>query len=173
MVEYVFETKRCAVRRWRDSDLDSLVAVYGDPGAMQWVGDGRPITEGECRDWLAVTRRNYERRGYGMFAVELKGDSRVIGFCGIVHPGDQAEAEIKYAYRREVWRRGLATEVLIGLINYGSTAHSIERYIAITAPENHPSHAVLMKGGFRRGQLEPDQFGDMTQHFVFGPLESQ
>ena len=100
MIDLVFETKRLLVRRWRDSDLPYLMAVYGDEDAMKWVGDGKPLNETACAEWLNVTNRNYTIYGYGMFAVELKYESGVIGFCGIVHPGGQEEAECKYAYLR-------------------------------------------------------------------------
>ena len=84
MIDLVFETKRLLVRRWRDSDLPYLMAVYGDEDAMKWVGDGKPLNETACAEWLNVTNRNYTIYGYGMFAVELKYESGVIGFCGIV-----------------------------------------------------------------------------------------
>lgn len=167
MIDAVFETERLVVRRWRDSDLPDLMAVYGDAEAMKWVGDGQPITEEQCREWIVVTRRNYEKRGYGMFAVEFKSGPGVIGFCGIVHPGGQEEAEVKYAYLRSVWGQGIATEVLGGLINYGVSAHGLSRMIATTAPENTASHAVLGKAGMRRGRLRADEDGGFTQLFEY------
>ena len=50
MIDLVFETKRLLVRRWRDSDLPYLMAVYGDEDAMKWVGDGKPLNETASRD---------------------------------------------------------------------------------------------------------------------------
>ncbi|RVT46829.1 GNAT family N-acetyltransferase [Rubrivivax albus] len=167
MTDAVFETERLVVRRLRDSDLSDLMAVYGDAEAMQWVGDGQPITENECREWLVVTHRNYEKRGYGMFAVELNAAPGVIGFCGIVHPGGQEEAEVKYAYLRKFWGQGIATEALCGLIGYGTRAHEITRFIATTAPENSASHAVLSKAGMRRGELRQNEDGSFTQLFEY------
>ncbi len=167
MIEAVFETERLIVRQWRDSDLPDLMAVYGDADAVQWVGDGQPITEKECNDWLGVTRRNYKKRGYGMFAVELKAEPGVIGFCGIVHPGGQQEAEVKYAYLRRFWGQGLATEALLGLIRYGFREHGLTHMIATTAPENFASHAVLSKAGMIRGALRADEDGGFTQLFVY------
>lgn len=167
MTDAVFETERCAIRRWRDTDLPDLMAVYGDADAMRWVGDGQPITESGCREWLAVTRRNYEKRGYGMFAVEFKTEAGVIGFCGIVHPGGQEAAEVKYAYLRRFWGQGIATEVLRGLIDYGDRAHGITRLIATTAPENCASHAVLSKAGMIRGALRRNEDGTDTQLFEY------
>ena len=161
----VFETERLRVRHWRDDDLAPLMAVYGDAEAMRWVGDGEPITASGCLHWLEVTRRNYATRGYGMFAVELKQDGGVVGFCGIVHPGGQPEPEIKYAFRRACWGQGLATEAVEGLLHHGRQAHGLNRIIATTAPENEASHRVLLKAGLTRGALRVDADGARTQLF--------
>lgn len=166
-IDAVFETERVMVRRWRDSDLPDLMAVYGDPDAMKWVGNGRPITEDECKQWLHVTRRNYDTHGYGMFAVELKAEPGVIGFCGIVHPGGQHEAEVKYAYLRRVWGQGIASEALAGLIVYGRKVHGILRFIATAAPENAASHRVLVKAGMSRCALRTNEDGSFTQVFEY------
>ena len=48
----VFTTLRLRARRWRDSDLASLLEVYGDEDAMRWVGDGSPLTRDEAVRWL-------------------------------------------------------------------------------------------------------------------------
>ncbi|MGD1854553.1 MAG: GNAT family N-acetyltransferase [Leptolyngbyaceae cyanobacterium] len=167
MVDLVFETERLLVRRWQDSDLLDLMAVYGDADAMKWVDGGEPITEDECLRWLEVTNLNYEKRGYGMFAVELKSEPGVIGFCGIVHPGDQKEAEVKYAYLRCIWGQGIATEALVGLIRYGVQEHGIRYMMATTAPENTASHRVLEKAGMSRGELRAEDDGCHTQIFEY------
>ncbi|MBK8433507.1 MAG: GNAT family N-acetyltransferase [Chloroflexi bacterium] len=167
MIDIVFETERLVVRRWRDSDLPDILAVYGDAEAMKWVGDGEPITEEEGREWLVVTRRNYEKRGYGMFAIEFRSEPGVIGFSVIVHPGGQEQAEANYAYLRSVWGQGIATEALCGLISYGVSTHGLSRLIATTAPENTASHAVLIKAGMIRGELRADEDGGFTQFFEY------
>jgi RimJ/RimL family protein N-acetyltransferase len=143
------------------------MAVYGDADAMKWVGDGNPLTETACQEWLNVTNRNYAKYGYGMFAVALKSESTVIGFCGIVHPGGQKEAETKYAYLRGFWGQGIASEALAGLIAHGIKTHSIRRMIATTSPENIASHRVLLKAGMVRGDLCTNEDGSLTQIFEY------
>lgn len=161
----VFTTDRLVVRRWRDSDLAALLAVYGDADAMRWVGDAQPLTGEEAERWLEVTASNYRLRGYGMFAMEDVKEGDVIGFCGIVHPGGQAEAEVKYALHGDHWGRGLATEAVVGLVRYGQVAHDLEYMIATVAPENAASQRVLVKAGFVRG--EPRVHGDGTPTEVY------
>jgi RimJ/RimL family protein N-acetyltransferase len=165
VLEPEFRTERLLVRRWRDSDLPALLAVYGDAEAMRWVGDGRAITREECVQWLGVTRMNYEKRGYGMFALEELSSPGAIGFCGIVHPGGQPEPEVKYALLRSHWGRGLATEAVSGLIAYGASHYNLAFIIATTAPQNVASHRVLLKAGMRRAELRANDDGTHTQLF--------
>jgi RimJ/RimL family protein N-acetyltransferase len=102
-----------------------------------------------------------------MFAVELKRESGVIGFCGIVHPGGQEVAECKYAYLRRFWGQGIASEALVGLIGYGVTAHNVPFMIATTAPENIASHRVLVNAGMVKGEFRHNEDGSFTQVFEY------
>jgi RimJ/RimL family protein N-acetyltransferase len=170
--EFEFETERLLVRRWRESDLPALVAVYGDAEAMRWVGDGRAITHEECLQWLAVTRSNYEKRGYGMFAIEERSSPSIVGFCGIVHPGGQSEPEVKYALLRAHWGLGLATEAVSGLIAYGARTHKLAFIIATAAPQNIASHRVLLKAGMQRAELRANDDGTHTQLFQWRAAQS-
>ncbi len=139
----LFETKRLQVRHLTSSDLDAMFAVYSDPEAMIYVGDGEPITRDECVQWIDITEKNYEKRGYGMSAVVFAETNSVIGFCGLVHPGGQEEVEIKYALLREYWGQGLATEVVRGMLAYGAERFAMQSVIATVAPDNAASQRVL------------------------------
>ena len=158
----LFETERLVVRRLDARDLDAMLAVYGDADAMRWVDDGQPITYAECVHWLEVTDRNYATRGYGMAAIELRATGEVIGFCGLVHPGGQPEAEIKYALRRAVWGQGIASEVARGMIDYGARTFDLAEIIATVAPENGASRRVLEKAGMRHLETRREDGGAST-----------
>lgn len=82
-----------------------------------------------------------------MFALVDPQSDGVIGFCGLVHPGGQSEVEIKYAFLRSHWGRGLASEAVLALLKYASNALAIDRVIATVAPENLASQRVLEKAG--------------------------
>ncbi len=154
----LFETPRLRCRRWRITDLEALFAVYADEEGARWVGDGTPITWDECQRWLHVTARNYRERGYGMFVLEDPGSGAVVGFCGLVHPGGQADAEIKYAFLRSHWGRGLASEMAPALLAHGHQRHGLSWVIATVAPENLASQRVLEKAGmiYARDILDDD-----------------
>ena len=165
MSGFLFETPRLRGRRWRVQDFDALVAVYGDSQVVRWVADGRPLTAQRVREWMAITDDNYRTRGYGMFALEDRATGEVVGFCGLVHPAGQVEPEVKYAFRRSHWGRGLASEAVPALLAYGARCHGLARIVATVSPEHVASHRVLLKAGAIPGALVTHDDGSATQHF--------
>jgi len=172
MPETMFETERLLVRRLTRADLASLHAVYGDAGAMRWVGDGKAITEADCLKWLEVTERNYRNRGYGMSALVARSSGEVVGFCGLVHPGGQDEVEIKYALGRRWWGAGLATEAVQAMLRHGAWAHGMSRIIATVAPANAASQRVLEKVGMIHAGIRKNDDGSATNVFEWRSSEA-
>jgi len=144
---FLFETPRLRCRRWTATDFDAVYAIYSDPIAMRFVGEGKPISREACEKWFQVTETNYQTRGYGMFALEDQASGLVIGCCGLTHPGGQADVEIKYTFLRERWGKGLASEVVPALLRYGWQEHGLARVIATVDPENTISQKTLAKAG--------------------------
>ena len=136
-----------------------MVAIYGDREAMRYVGDSEPLNAEGCAYWVEVTDRNFSMRGYGMIALADRESGEVIGCAGIVHPGQQEEAEVKYAFRSDCWGKGYATEAVSGLIKFARECWDVGRIIATTHPGNNASERVLAKVGFthRRDRVNEDQ----------------
>lgn len=143
------------------------MSVYGDHDAMRWVGEGRALTRAEGLQWLEVTFANYATRGYGMYALVLKETGAVVGFAGIVHPAGQPQPEVKYAFLRDYWGKGLATEAVVGLLQHAFARHGLAEVMATTAPQNLASQRVLTKAGMQRGALASNDDGTATQYFYW------
>ena len=162
MTPPLFNTRRLLCRRWVTEDFDALYAVYSDPEAMRWVGDGEPISQSACHEWFKVTEANYAMRGYGMFALESTSSGSVVGFCGLVHPGGQPEPEVKYAFLRSCWGNGYASEAVPALLAYGNAEHGLVHIIATVAPDNLASQHVLIKSGMRLSSQRQNDDGSLT-----------
>ena len=139
-----------------------MFAVYSDPEAMRWVGDGLPISRGKCEEWFEVTERNYATRGYGMFTLVHRESGVVVGFAGLVHPGGRPEPEIKYALHRSHWGLGLPSEAVLRLLAYGASAHDLQRIIATVAPGNVASQRALVRAGMSLLHRRPNEDGSTT-----------
>ncbi len=161
----VFRTERLVIRKWRETDEPDLLALYSMDRVVQWIDDGQALTSSEATQWMAVTRNNYQKFGYGMFAIEDLNSSRVIGYGGLVHPGGQADAEIKYAFQPDTWGLGIATEFVQGLVGYARDEHGLSHVIATVDVENLASKRVLAKSGFRQTGTRTEEDGSTTVIF--------
>lgn len=163
--DILFTTACTRVRRLRSGDAAAMHRIYGDADTMRFVGDGQPLTLARCEQWVAVTQANVERRGYGMCAVMPPDGDEVIGCCGLVHPGGQADAEIKYALHREHWGRGIAGEVASALVGYGLQQLALPRIVATVDPAHAVSQRVLLQAGLVRGDDRVNDDGSRTAVF--------
>lgn len=161
----VFRTTRLSVRRWRPADEPALLALYSIDKVVRWVDDGQALSPSEAARWLEVTFANYQKHGYGMFAIEQECDAKTIGFGGLVHPNGQIEAEVKYAFFPEVWGHGFAPEFVQGLLAWASSAHGLTHATATVAPENLASQRVLIKSGFQQSDARIESDGSRTEVF--------
>jgi [ribosomal protein S5]-alanine N-acetyltransferase len=172
LVEPVFETPRLRARGLVPGDVEALLQVYGDADAMRWVGDGQPLDRADCERWVGVTQRNYATRGYGMFTLTDRHGGAVLGFCGLVHPGGQLQAELKYALVRAAWGQGLATEAAAAMLRAGHRRFGLTHIIATVAPAHVASQRVLLKAGMRFGAFRPGEGSDAAQCFDWWPAGS-
>ncbi len=159
----LFETDRLAARRLIESDAEAMATIYGDPETVRYVGDAEPLSVDECRHWIEITDRNFENRGYGMVALTDRSTGDLIGCAGVVHPGQQEQAEVKYAFRRDCWGRGYATEAVQALVEYAESVLGVKALIATVNPQNDTSQRVLGKSGFARGTDRIEEDGSVTQ----------
>jgi RimJ/RimL family protein N-acetyltransferase len=159
----LFETVRLFARNLDLGDVQSMFAIYGDVETVRFVGDSSPITIDGCKKWIEVTDKNFDLRGYGMIAFCSQETNEVIGFGGIVHPDQQDQPEVKYAFHRDFWGKGFATEAIGALIQYARSNWNVGKVIATVAPGNHASQHVLSKLGFGHVEDQTNEDASITQ----------
>lgn len=101
-----------------------------------------------------------------MYAITLLDSTNIVGFCGVIHPDNQDQAEIKYALKRDYWGAGFATEVVRALLDYAKKTFGLNSIIATVAPDNLASQRVLVKSGLILMGKEIDKDGAVD--FVYG-----
>jgi [ribosomal protein S5]-alanine N-acetyltransferase len=77
-------------------------------------------------------------------------DGQFAGLCGIVVQPSAEEGELWYLVRPESWGRGIATEAVRLLLQFGFATLDLHRLWATCLPENPPSARVLEKVGMRQ-----------------------
>lgn len=169
-----FETERLILRNWRDEDLIPFREMNGDPEVMRYFV--KPMDPRESDDFAARIRILLENRGYGLWAVEEKGEGRFIGFTGLYDSHFEADftpcTEIGWRLKKEYWRRGYATEAARAVLDRAFRLWGYEDIVSFTSSGNLPSIAVMQKIGLKQRDffLHPliDEGDPLRPHVLFG-----
>ena len=75
------ETERLVLRELTNDDLAAWYAILSDAETMKHYP--APFDEEKVRQWLEWNLENYQNYGFGLWAVILKEENRLIGDCGM------------------------------------------------------------------------------------------
>lgn len=148
-MDHHLETLRLWLAPWSPADLSSARPIFTDPDVMRYINGGRPRADGEILEFISRQQTCFRSRGFCLWNLRLKPNSRVIGFCGLqpLELDGVSEVEIGWCLARDQWGRGLATEAAtLALRDAVGRAH-LARVIAIAMPENRPSLHIMEKLG--------------------------
>ena len=145
MGDTILETPRLRLRELCPGDLEALCAILQSEEAM-YAYEG-PLSDGEAQEWLDRQIRRYRQWGFGLWAVLLKEDGRLIGQCGLtMQPWKGREVlEIGYLFRPAYWHQGYATEAARACKQYAFEVLGAEEVCSIIRDTNVPSQRVALR----------------------------
>jgi ribosomal-protein-alanine N-acetyltransferase len=146
----VLETERLVLRRFTLEDAAFVVELVNDPAWLANIGDRKVRTLEDARGYLRHgALAMYERVGYGMYVVTLKGSGEPIGTCGLIQRAELTDVDIGFAFLPQYRGRGFAFESAVAVLEYGTRVIGLKRIVAIVTATNQPSIRVLEKIGLR------------------------
>jgi RimJ/RimL family protein N-acetyltransferase len=149
-------TERLILRQWQESDGDAFARLNADPVVMEHFP--RCLTREESDAALTRTQKAIGERGWGFWAVEVRGGPPFIGFVGLSKPGFQAHftslqapcVEIGWRLLREHWGKGYVSEAATECLRFGFEKLTLQEIVAFTVPLNQRSRAVMKRIGMSR-----------------------
>ena len=157
--EVVHETDRLLLRPWRVGEAAIQREMWSErdprvPPHRRIDADGHPTVA----DFEEAIRTN-KPSSVGLLAVERKGVSDAIGYCGLVDSGHGAqEPELAFEFLRRFWGQGYATEASWAVLDWARSS-GYERLWASVWDWNTASRRVLAKVGFTETDREEAIYG--------------
>ena len=147
---YMMESNRIYLRRWRESDAESLFKYASSPD----VGphSGWPLHQ-SVEDSLDVIRNIFSNDT--TWAIVLKDTDEAIGCMGYyTHstsniPIGENDCEVGYWVGKPYWNQGICTEALRLMLDYCLKVKHYENIWADHFTGNPASGRVMMKCGFK------------------------
>jgi ribosomal-protein-alanine N-acetyltransferase len=141
-----------SLRRWREEDREPFAAINADPRVMEFFL--APLTRGQSDELIGRIEEGFERRGFGLWALEPKEGGEVIGFAGLEVPGFEAHftpaVEVGWRLARPAWGHGYATEAARAALRFGFDRVGLEEVVSFTSAGNLRSRAVMERIGMSR-----------------------
>lgn len=147
-VATILETQRLRLRPMVADDVEGLLEIFGDPVVMA-AFDEKPLTRDQVRGWLQRNLDHRREHGYGLFAVVLEENDRLIGDCGLerMDVAEKSVVELGYDFRRDCWNHGYATEAACAVRDYAFGTLRLPLLVSLIRPGNAASARVAEKTG--------------------------
>jgi RimJ/RimL family protein N-acetyltransferase len=145
-------THRLVLRPPRESDLDTMVALYADPAVTRFcvaaTPHGRDATRAQLQAWIS----HWQAHGFGHWAIaERERPDTLIGFGGLMHRSVAGHAGLFLYYRftPQAWGRGLASEMALHAFAQAFEQRHEPAVAAAVLPSNAPTRKTLEGLGMR------------------------
>src|SRR5204862_8016466 len=112
----------------------------------------------------------WDREGLpSQFAVEIKSEGTLLGYCGFFHQDvdGKSESEIGYRLHPDYWNKGLATEAAIAVRDHAFRDLKLPRVISLIHSENIASRRVVAQIGMRLQKHTPFRGCPTNGFFLF------
>lgn len=135
----MIETERLLIGPLPAEDRERMLELWLDP-----VNERGAMPPEHVERWAAATWGVWER-----------ASGELVGDCTLFFADEHGAWELAYAFRRDRWGRGYATEAALACVRHGFEEKGLKRIVADVDPANAASVRVLEKCGFERVGGEP------------------
>lgn len=136
---------RLAFRPYADSDVESVQVLFSDPYARQFYPSGG--SREAAQRWIAWSQLNYEKYGFGLWALQLHSDGSFVGDAGLTLQDVEGQSmlEIGYHINADLRGKGLATEAAQACLRWAFEHTEHQLVCSIVDPLNKASIAVARR----------------------------
>jgi RimJ/RimL family protein N-acetyltransferase len=126
--------------------------MNADPEVMEHFP--APLDRAASDAMVERIEAGFDRRGYGLWALEVSATGALIGFTGLQPPSFEAHftpaVEVGWRLARPAWGHGYATEAARAALRHGFTEAGLHEIVSFTTRSNVRSQAVMRRLGMTR-----------------------
>lgn len=142
-------TQRLILRRWKPDDLPLFAEMNMDARVMEHFP--ALLLPAESQAFIERIKAHFDRHGFGLWAVEVKGIAPFIGYIGLLEVGFEAEftpaIEIGWRLAYPFWGKGYAVEGAKRVLEFAFNEVALPELVSFTVPANTRSRNVMERIG--------------------------
>ncbi len=173
MGDFVFETDRLAMRKWKVRDSMVFAEMNRDPEVMRYLP--AILDRHESDAFARRIEDHIEEKGWGLWAVEIRSLGEFIGYIGFNYACFKSFftpcIEIGWRLHRDYWGNGFATEGAEGCLKFGFGSLGFLDVYSFTSHANLASERIMQKTGMKKltDFLHPniDKANKLCRHVLY------
>lgn len=145
----VITTPRLRLREASVADAGFVLRLLNEPGWLQHINDPGVRTLAQATEWIQGRLiQAYREQGHGFWLAERRSDAALVGLCGLFRRPALDGPDLGYALLADHEGQGYALEAAAACVAHARAVLGWPELLAITAPANVRSQALLRKLGF-------------------------
>jgi ribosomal-protein-alanine N-acetyltransferase len=170
----VIETKNLILRKITNDDVYDIFELRNDPRMNEYTDTRLDETQEETKSYIEKMNKGNDEGKWIIWAIEHKQHKKVIGSVSIWNIYlEQRSAELGYGITPSYQNKGLMTEALLSVIDYGFNVMNLSSLEAYTEEKNINSIKLLETCKFIEVNRVDDKgyYSDRIYHMVVYRLE--
>ncbi|WP_168124032.1 GNAT family protein [Paenibacillus sp. HB172176] len=157
----ILETERLILRQIKQEDSREIYNYFSLEEVTKYYDLVSFTNINQAEELINRWNQRFERNQGIRWGITLKSENRVIGTCGF-HSWmkNHHRSEIGYELTPQYWRKGIMTEAILKVVEFGFNNLELNRIEAFVEPENVNSRKVLERIEFR-------EEGILREHFYW------
>jgi [ribosomal protein S5]-alanine N-acetyltransferase len=173
----ILKTKRLLLRKMVLEDAPALFFLRSDESVLKYLNKEPSTGLQEIVYFISSINKSVDEDETIMWAITLKENpALLIGtVCFWNISKENHRAEIGYLLHPQYWGRGIMTETLLQVIDYGFSVLKFHSITAVINPDNTGSATILEKLGFvKEAHFKEDVFfrGKFLDSAVYSKLNN-
>ena len=150
MKNVILTTDRLVLREYCKEDFSWLYEILSDGETMKYYP--KPYDEAGVARWLDWSLDNYQKHGFGLWAIELKETGEAIGDAGITMQPIDGEwlPEVGYHIDKKYWRQGYGSEAARAARDWAFQNRDFDALYSYMTVENEASQATARSIGMKK-----------------------
>jgi ribosomal-protein-alanine N-acetyltransferase len=152
----ILRTKRLLLRRWTEEDRVPLAAINSDHDVMRYRF--APLNRQQSDELIDEIETCFDQHGFGLWAVERRQDSQLLGFTGLAISDFGAPfcpaIDIGWTLAKNAWGYGYATEAATASLGFAFGELQLSEVVAHTTSLNASSQAVMRRLGMTHNPID-------------------
>ncbi|WP_313093757.1 GNAT family N-acetyltransferase [Chryseobacterium flavum] len=143
------ETASLILTEINESHVEDILRIRSNEVINRFVNRSSPKSNYEALEFILEIKRKTEDKEIVFWGISYKGHRNLIGtICLWNFSGDKKIAEAGYELLPDYHKKGIMTEALAAVLDFGFNTLNLQEILAFTNQMNRSSHALLLKHKF-------------------------